>query len=164
MGVIFDYFRARDAEAAQRLVGPGGVNEPNDVVTTKWVDSSVVLGRLVAFIDETSWTPDLAEARLVAPDPATGPKTAEEYEALPENSVWLTGPYLEELELATRDSLAGVDDARLPTLAEQWAMTEELANDGRTTGADLLPFVRAFVGLARRARAAEERLYCRSIV
>ncbi|MFG6196113.1 hypothetical protein [Nonomuraea sp. JJY05] len=51
-----------------------------------------------------------------------------------------------------RDTLADVDDERLPELARQWAGAAEAGN--------LLSLVEAFVGLARRAREADELLYC----
>jgi hypothetical protein len=56
-----------------------------------------VLAQLIAFIRRVpAWAPNLIQAIDVSPDPATKPVGAEEYEGLPEDSPWKTGPWLIE--------------------------------------------------------------------
>ncbi|MFH8379328.1 hypothetical protein ACH4E7_00035 [Kitasatospora sp. NPDC018058] len=74
-----------------------------------------------------------------------------------EDDPWVTGPWVTELDDATRDALAGVPDARVPEAVAQWALAEEW---GGADPADLLPLAEELIALARRARTAGERLYC----
>ncbi|GIF72511.1 hypothetical protein [Asanoa siamensis] len=57
-----------------------------------------------------------------------------------------------------RDALAGLSDEQLPELAVRWAAIEEF---GGFVPADVLVGTMGeLAGLARRARAAGEHLYC----
>ncbi|MDF2710356.1 MAG: hypothetical protein K0R62_6008 [Nonomuraea muscovyensis] len=59
-----------------------------------------------------------------------------------------------------RDVLAGVDDARLPALAEQWAAIEEFSRFTYDDEGYTLSLVKDLVGLARRAKENDQLLYC----
>ncbi len=162
MGVLSDYFRARDAKSAARAMElPGGPLLPVpafDGVECKGIDPCVVLGQLVAFIRGVPWDAGLVRSVLVWPPPEIKPATKEQYNTLPEGSPWKEGPWLEELDREVCDTLAAVDDARLPALAAQWVRIEEFHNTKSTDF--LLSLIRDLVGLARRARDAGDRLYC----
>src|SRR6266498_2494408 len=82
MGVLFDYFRAPDAAAAQAMELPTGPLVPSDAglsvfdgVATKGVDPAVVLGQLVAIVREVPWTTDVVRTESVWPPPETAPAT-----------------------------------------------------------------------------------------
>ena len=162
MGVLSDYFRAPDAKSAARAMElPGGPLLPEpafDGVEAKGIDPYVVLGQLVALIRGVPWHVNLVRGVLVWPPPETEPATKEQYNMLPEGSPWKEGPWLQELEREVRDTLATVEDTRLPALAAQWARIEEFHH---TMSAEVaLSFIKDLVGLARRAHDAGDRLYC----
>ncbi|NUW46333.1 hypothetical protein [Nonomuraea rhodomycinica] len=166
MGVFFEYYRAADRAAA--TVGPEHSREladaslglPEfDVVVTKWIDPEVVLGQLVAFAGQVDYSLGLVQPVVLYPPPEDAPRSDEEWEALPEDSPYREGPGIMELSADARDMLAGVADARLPALAEQWAAIEEFS---RFTDDDgyMLSLTTDLVGLARRARDNDQLLYC----
>jgi hypothetical protein len=158
MGVICDYFRASDADYALLAIVSGPQNTDFDTVEAKAVDPFVMLGQLVAFIRRTPLGPNTVAARTIWPPLKTKPTSQDAFDRLSQNSPWRTGPWLWELNVQTRDTLALVDDARLPELAEQWARIEEF---GRLVDArNLLPLIRELVDLARKARDNREQLYC----
>ena len=129
VGVLTDYFRAPDAATVLRikdvLDGPLSAGAGLDGVQAKSIDPRVVLGKLVAFIHRVPWGADVVLCTLLWPPPQNAPASAAQYEALPEDSSWRTGPWLEELGLSVRETLAGLDDARIPGLAVEWAQIEE---------------------------------------
>jgi hypothetical protein len=162
VGVLYDYFRAPDAKTAERAMdsvgGPCFAEPPFDVVETKSVDPVVVLGQLVAFIRKVPWEPNIVNMTTVWPPPESAPKTQAAYDKLPEDSQWKAGPWLEELDLQVRDTLASVDDKRLPTLAAQWSAIEEFGGNS-----DIEVSRRLILDLNRLARDAREHgdlLYC----
>ncbi|WP_143078944.1 hypothetical protein [Nonomuraea pusilla] len=166
MGALYDYYRAGGRAAA--LVEPdvgraGGGHGPGlppfDAVEAKGIDPIVVLGQFVALVQGVPWTVDLVPMAMLHPPPEGAPRTAEEWDALPEDSPYLDGGAIVELGASVRDVLAGVDDGRLPDLAARWALIEEFAAWHLDPG-DLLPVARALVALARRARQADQLLYC----
>ncbi|WP_344859121.1 hypothetical protein [Planomonospora alba] len=67
---------------------------------------------------------------------------------------------IEELSVNVRDLLAGADDARLPTLVERWAKTEEFSRFGSVDMEYLRSVAEDLVGLARRAKERDQLLYC----
>lgn len=146
MGVLIDYFRAVDAAAVvdvlNRTTGDSPIDAPAalDGVEAKGIDPVVALGQLVAAARRAPWTVGTVRDTLVWPSEPDG-----------------DGPWVCELDDETRDTLAAVPDADLPRLAEWWAGIEELRG---ATADDLLPLLVGLVGLARRARDDEERLYC----
>ncbi|WP_405096594.1 hypothetical protein [Micromonospora sp. NBC_01412] len=152
MGVLYDYFRAADDEAVAALMaatngGPlvGPAAPPGvDVVEAKGVDPSVVLGQAVSLALGVAWDADLVDDRLIWPD--AGAAGAEH-----------DGPWVVRLGDRVRDVLAAVAEDRLPALADRWSRIEELSW-GEPAG--MLPVLRQLVGLARRAQAGGQRLYC----
>lgn len=157
MGVLVDYFRAPNGEAALRLLdeGDGVPRGPAtvaglDALDAKGIDPHVALDELVGLILCVPWSVDLIQTRLVWPP--------EETSRVPEDSPWNTGPWLEELDDRIRDALAEADDHALPSVAEKWVRIEEPGADADTAPA--LRFIESLVALARRARQANDHLYC----
>jgi hypothetical protein len=146
---------------AVELVGPLGPEPAFDGVATKNMDPPVVLGKLVAFIRGVPWGVRVLSIAVVWP---SGPKpvTKQEFDQLPEDSPWRHGPWLHELDKEARDTLASVDNARMPELAVMWANIEELK--GYVSIESMLTLIDDLVGLARRARDAGDHLYCWSIL
>ncbi|NBE84126.1 hypothetical protein [Micromonospora rubida] len=152
MGVLYDYFRAADDEAVAALmaatnggplVGPAAPAEA-DVVEAKGVDPSVVLGQAVSLALDVPWAVDLVGDRLIWPDAAAAQAEHD-------------GPWVVRLGDRVRDVLAAVAEDRLPALADRWSRIEELSW-GEPAG--MLPVLRLLVGLARRAQASGQHLYC----
>ncbi len=163
MGIVHDYFRAADTKAALQAMelpaGPLSSQGAFDGVAAKGVDPYDVLGQLIALIRRVpTWAPNLVQAIDISPPPETKPGSAEEYDGLPEDSPWKTGPWLIELNGSVRDALATVDDARVSDLAARWAQIEELG--GVLTADDARALIGDLVGLARRTRESRNRLYC----
>jgi hypothetical protein len=140
MSIMFDYFRAADPAAAasvmERLGGPlipGDDGQPPfDGVDAKNIDPSVILGQLVAIARGVPWSTDTVTSQTVWPPPDTEPDSVEEYEELPEDSPWVTGPWVEELDAGTRDTLADIEPGRVREIASQWAQIEGDEVDGAT--------------------------------
>ncbi|MGM1061956.1 hypothetical protein [Saccharothrix sp. Mg75] len=176
MGVLIDYFRAPDAAAVVRavaaadggpLVGGAAVGGPvlGDAVLdgegpafvgveAKGVDPDVLLGQLVAAVAGRPWRPGLVAQTAVWPTtPPPGPLGPED-----DDDPWATGPWVVELDTATRDILAGAEHADVPRFADEWARAEEFG--AGTRGEDLAPLVAELLDLARDARDRGERLYC----
>lgn len=160
MGVFTDYFRAADAAAVRRVLaaldGGSPLMGPQaafDGVEAKGLDPVVVLGQLIAAARQVPWSVDLVGETPVWPTtPRPGPDGPDD-----EDDPWLTGPWVDELDAATRDALAAIPDADVPAVAARWARAEELHG---ACAESLAPVVADFVGLARRARAAGDLLYC----
>ena len=156
---LSDYFRAADPERviqAMRqdvalLAADGG---PFDGLSAKGIDPPVALGKLVAFARDIAFGTDTVRSEVLWPPPETEP---ESWDDLPDDSPWATGPWLERLATDVRDTLAGIDDARVPELGGRWAGIEELWSVTPEGMADLLT---EFVSLARRAVAEGDELYC----
>jgi hypothetical protein len=147
VGVLYDYFRAADDDAAVKLMDdlPGGpvaaaADGLVDAVDMKGIEPTVTLGRLVAHIQGIEW-----QAGLVGLEELWGDEDS---------------PFVMSVDDATRDCLASVSDAQMPGLAAWWGGIEELARWGPVPAGQMLPFLTGIVGLARRARAAGEHLYC----
>nr|MDT0663362.1 hypothetical protein [Micromonospora sp. DSM 115978] len=150
MGVLYDYFRASSDGAAIALMdelvgGPSAFADNGgdvDVVDLKGLDFTVVLGQLVALARGVPW-----HAGLVG-----------------NNMIWSgddgEGPWLLSIDDATRDTLAGIDDSRLPELSAKWGQIEELARYGPLPESEVRPIIEQIAGLAQRARQAGDHLYC----
>jgi hypothetical protein len=168
MGVLCDYFRAPDASVAATVVDlPAGPIAPGDDgrthfdgVDAKGVMPHVMLGQLVAIVRGVPYDDEILTTATVWPPPDTAPASVEEYEDLPEDSPWHTGPWVEELDDGTRDTLADIDADRVGEYAARWAEIEEFSFAGVPPGDDLRPLVVELSSLAGRARDAGERLYC----
>ncbi|MER5705364.1 hypothetical protein ABT023_25960 [Micromonospora sp. NPDC002296] len=152
MGVLYDYFRAADDEAVAAsmaatnggpLVGAAALPEV-DVVEAKGIDPSVVLGQAVSLALDVPWDVGLVDDRLIWPDAVTA---AAEHD----------GPWVVRLGDRARDVLAALAEDRLPALADRWSRIDELSWGEPV---DMLPVLRRLVGLARRAQASEQHLYC----
>ncbi|MFI5613804.1 hypothetical protein [Amycolatopsis sp. NPDC051903] len=140
MGILFDYFAANsDDQAATALESTEGFLP---VVELKGIDPTFGMNS--------------AESLLtgVDPDAVTENPRAEHLIAELGDAVYVT-TLTDEL----RDALAGADETDRLQVAELWARMEELG-DG-CDPADLLPAVEELAGLARQAKAAGDRLYCR---
>ncbi len=158
MGVLTDYFRAGDAASVVRALertdgGPLlGVEDPAfDGVEAKGVDPVVMLGNLIAAIQQVPWSADLIPHATVWPTtPAPGPE-----DPAADDDPWATGPWVSELGTTARDTLADVPAADVPAVVTAWARTEEL--EGARTD-DVRPLVEELIQLARRARDNGERM------
>ncbi|MEV4349602.1 hypothetical protein AB0J83_34505 [Actinoplanes sp. NPDC049596] len=152
MGLLTDYFRAPSVTTVQEQLnqrdgGPVLVADPSatlyDGVEAKWIDPSVVLGQLIAFIRAEPWHPGMVTERLIWPetdDPAH------------------QGPWTTILDNHTRDTLAAVTPDRVPALAAQWATIEELKPGA--TPHYLADLITELTALATRAQQAGESLFC----
>lgn len=164
MSAMHDYYRAADRPTATwspdelRASGKPLPDAPVfDVVETKWVDPSGSLGSLVAVIKGVPYSNDLVKTVTLYPPPGGAPQTEDEWLALPEDSPYREGPEIEELPVSARDTLAEVDDARLPEVAQRWTIEPLSTLD---EGDDVLSLVKEFVTLARRAKESDQLLYC----
>ncbi|WP_344831065.1 hypothetical protein [Nonomuraea dietziae] len=129
-----------------------------DAVDAKGIDPVVILGQLVALIRDVPYDLDLVRTITLYPPPEGGPKSLDEWEALPEDSPYKEGPGIEELPADVRDSLAGVPDARLADLAERWGRIEEFF--GRPDEGYLTTLMGELRELAQRAQAEDQMIYC----
>ncbi|WP_282202025.1 hypothetical protein [Kitasatospora fiedleri] len=160
MGVLTDYFRAADAasvvralECADDRLLVGGGDPHFDGVEAKRLDPDLVLGELIAAVRRVPWKAGLVADRPVWPTtPAPGPGGPQG-----EDDPWATGPWVVELDTAVRDTLAGVSDADVPAIVARWVRAEELHP---ADADDMQPLAEELIRLARRARAADEQLYC----
>lgn len=160
MGVLTDYFRAADTasvvQAMERTDGGPlvGVSDPAfDGVDAKGVDSTVVLGKLIAAIEQVTWSVHLVKKTMVWPTtPAPGPEGPAD-----EDDPWATGPWVTALDNTVRDALAETDDADVARAVAEWARAEELAG---VRVEDLRPLAEELIRLARRAGDQGEQLYC----
>ncbi|GAA1813237.1 hypothetical protein GCM10009682_38020 [Luedemannella flava] len=152
MGVLYDYFRASDDATVVDLLAANGDwygathadGSAVDVVEAKSLDPDVVVGKVVAHIRDVPWSPGTMGTGLVEP--------AED-----------EGPWVVRIADEARDTLADLPDDRFRELAAWWATIEEFARWSRLDDEDvemLREKLAELVGLARRARAADDRLYC----
>src|SRR5262245_41354702 len=153
-----EYFYAADAERASLAIVSGPQDTGFDTVDAKGIDPIVALGHLVAFIRGSPKSRETVKTRLLFPPPKTKPISQDAYDRLPENSPWRAGPWLEELDVETRNTLASVEDARLPELVARWEKIEALSEFDDPSS--LLPLLEELVDLARKARKANSQLYC----
>lgn len=160
MSVLTDYFRAADtASVVQALEQTEGMSplcaEPPafDGVQAKRVDPAVVLGQLIAAVQQAEWRVDLVEETTVWPtSPAPGAEGPES-----DDDPWVTGPWVSRLGPLVRDALAGVRDSEIPAVAARWVRAEELRE---ARAEDMRPLVESLVLLARRAHDSGDQLYC----
>lgn len=155
---IYDYYRAANRDDARALAllpsGPiGGQDAGADVLALKNLDPRVVMGQLLALILDVKWSLRLYDPEYIIP---TGPQP--QGPDIPEDSPWFEGPWAEDLGVFFRDAFADVDDARLPEICERWLAIEEFGDGYRAEWAR--EAAEEFVALARRAREADQSLYC----
>ncbi|MDG4759169.1 hypothetical protein [Micromonospora sp. WMMD710] len=150
MGVLYDYFRAKDDAAAVRLMkdfegGPFAVSRGGiavDAVDLKGIEPTVTLGKLVSFVRQVDWEVSLVDLELLWSEDEQD------------------GPWLMSLDRATRDTLASISNAQVLELSAQWGRIEELAWSGPLSDDEMLPVIEKVAALAQRARDAGEDLYC----
>ena len=147
MGVLHDYYRAPDRSTAATTLKTPPVraskrpDEPVfDAVDGKGIDPIVMLTTFQSLLTGVPYD-ELPQADFG--DVAVGGDD---------------GPWITELPAQLRDALADSDDGRLRDTAHQWVLTEEFGLP--TSADDVLPFLGELIALARRARTAEEPLYC----
>ncbi|GAA4567931.1 hypothetical protein [Planotetraspora kaengkrachanensis] len=162
---MYEYYRAADRDAAlvdaesPRVIEPG-VARGFDAVDAGKIDPENEFCRLVAMILDVPYSLDLVGLTYLYPPPEGAPRSPEEADALPEGSPYLEGPGIAEFAVRVRDALAEVEDDRLPVLAARWSGIEEFRRYSGTTPDELLSLIEDFVGLARRAKAHDQMLYC----
>ena len=155
MGVLFEYFSAISNDVAASVIDrPGGpassTGAPSetpphvafDVVATKGIDPVVQLGNLEALLTERPFDDVRASPRSGA------------LVDIRDDGELLVLAVTDELTAA----LAAADTAKLAEVAAPWSQTEEFY--GRADPEDLVPFLVALAGLARRATAQGFALYC----
>jgi hypothetical protein len=151
MGVLYDYFRATDDDAAVALMeateggGPAVTarEDPRlDAIDLKGIDPTVILGQLVGFARGVGWKGGPARQELLW----SGPEE--------------DGPWLVSIDDATRDTLASITGEQMPGLSAQWGRIEEVRVNDPLPDDAMLPVLNDIVGLAQRARRAGEHLYC----
>jgi hypothetical protein len=142
-----------------RLCGPLGPEPAFDGVVTKNIDPHVTLRKLLAFIRTMTLKVSIVSIAVIWP-PGPKPVTKQEFDQLPKDSPWRHGPRLYELDNEARNTLASVDDARIPGLAVMWANIEEFRGYARVES--MVTLINDLVSLARRARDAGDHLYCLS--
>ncbi|MEU4164515.1 hypothetical protein [Actinoplanes sp. NPDC026670] len=154
MGVLYDYFRGPGAAIVTDLMDrtdadpPGVIDElVTEVVDAKGLDALVCVGALCSFVVGGSRTAGTFRTRLVWP--VLDPEDLMEHQ----------GPWVEQLSDGMRDTLAAVDDDRIPELAARWVRIEEINWPGAADDV-LVPVVTDLVALARAAQAAGDHLYC----
>ncbi|MFD1934894.1 hypothetical protein ACFSKW_25810 [Nonomuraea mangrovi] len=158
---MYDYYRAADRQAA--VVDPdsgraGRKHPAFDAVEAKWIDPGIVLGQLVALVRDVPYSLDLVQTTSLYPPPEGGPKTLEEWEALPEDSPYQEGPCIDELPAHVRDTLAGIPDSRVADLAERWGRIEEFIAPPDT--GYLTTLITELRDLAQRAQEENQMIYC----
>ncbi|HEX6681612.1 MAG TPA: hypothetical protein VF062_02405 [Candidatus Limnocylindrales bacterium] len=149
MGVLYDYFHARDTDAVVKLMAETGGHSPLtvqnrqiDAVEAKGIDPTVSLGQVIAMILDLEWSTHLVPADAV----------------WPADLEWHEGPWVLDVGEVAQRALARLDEARIPDLATRWAATEEFR--GQADPADLARGLNDLSALARLASATGERLYC----
>jgi hypothetical protein len=152
MGVLFDYFAAASdeqaASAIDRVGGPGAETAPDasaqafDTVSVKGIDPVVQMGRLEELLTGRPYDEIAAERRSGQPL------------AIRDGG--------ERVVLALADSLtnalAEASPERLAEVAAPWSRTEEFW--GSADPDMLTELLRDLAGLAGRAHASNQRLYC----
>lgn len=160
MSFLCDYFRAdgtatviaaMERAEGQSLVGAGspafdGVHAKG--VDELWWDPLVAAAAGVAHAS----VPSGADVVIWPTTPCAGPE-------LPDDDPWATGPWVSELRQEVRDVLASVADAELSRVTADWVRACDPSGD-LVTAERMRPLTGRLVGLARRAREADARLYC----
>ncbi|WP_139128693.1 hypothetical protein [Micromonospora humi] len=147
MGILCDYFSAPTDEAAATAAdvpgGPRAASDPGfEVVELKGIEPVVQLGTLEALLTGVDYD-------VVAENPRQGHAVAVRHDG-----EVLVISLTDELHAA----LAGASESRLREVATPWSETEEFWGQGEPSV--LAEVLIELAGLARRAAARGERLYC----
>ncbi len=129
---FYEYYRAADRETAiiqpehSRVIAAEYRVPEFDVMETKWLDPWITLNELAELIGNVALPTGVDTTVRLYPSsyPDPFPQTDEEWDALPEDSPYLSSVGIEELSVNVRDLLAGADDAHLPGVVERWAKSE----------------------------------------
>ncbi|UQX04768.1 hypothetical protein [Streptomyces sp. RerS4] len=142
---LCDYFSAADDQTAVAVLRtPGGPGQAElDVVLLKNIDPVVAIAQLEAIM--TGCSHEEAGER-----PRSGQLLSEPEDG-PPFVVSLSDTLIDALATATRDDLV--------RFAEPWSMTDELRQMGISVE-DTAAVLKNLAGLAERARASDQRLYC----
>ncbi|PTA43074.1 hypothetical protein [Micromonospora sp. RP3T] len=151
MGILCDYFSAPTDEAAAAVAdvlgGPRAATDPGfEVVELKGIEPTVQLGTLEALLTGVDYD-------VVTRNPRWG-KAA----AVSDDGELLVISLTDELPVA----LAAASESRLREVAASWSETEEFG--GHADPSILAEALIELAGLARRAAARDERIYCRVCV
>ncbi|MER5728934.1 hypothetical protein ABT084_11450 [Streptomyces sp. NPDC002138] len=142
---LCDYFSAADDQAAVAVLqSPGGPSRAElDVVLVKNIDPVVAIAQLEAIMTGCSYEEASERPRSgqLLSSPEDGP------------------PFVVSLSDTLFDALVTATEDGLLRFAEPWSKTDELRQIriGVEVAADVL---KALAGLAQRARASGQRLYC----
>ncbi|WP_433465547.1 hypothetical protein [Spirillospora sp. CA-128828] len=156
MGVLCDYFRAPDRSTALAFVDDlftaAEAHPDAEAVDLKGIDPVVILGKLVTLLSGRPYEQMMVSGDIPV-DHIPGPELL-----TPEDG----DVFLVELDVSVRDTLAGATEATLDDVAFVWANIEEFIGwrDTWNEADELRPIIDALVGIARRARAADQMLYC----
>ncbi|HEU5025757.1 MAG TPA: hypothetical protein VFV01_12625 [Spirillospora sp.] len=154
MRLICDYFRAPDRTTALFLHMPEywtDVPLPDaEAVRLKSIDPQVMLGRLISLLLSRATFEDVMfsgypEHEIPGPELLT-----------PEDD----DPIIVELDVLVRDTLAKATQAEMDEAAPLWAQTEEFVLGGFYDLPQIRKSVADLAGLAGRARAAGQMMYC----
>ncbi|MFF8275861.1 hypothetical protein ACF05T_07050 [Streptomyces lateritius] len=142
---LCDYFSAADDQAAVAVLRtPGGPGQAElEVVFLKNIDPVVAIAQLEAVMTGCSY--DEASER-----PRSGQLLSE-----PEDG----SPFVISLSDTLIDALATASQGDLVRFAEPWSTTDELRQIGLSVQATAAA-LKALAGLAQRAQASDQRLYC----
>ncbi|MET9694158.1 hypothetical protein ABZY81_38000 [Streptomyces sp. NPDC006514] len=142
---LCDYFSATDDQTAVMVLRtPGGPGQAGlDVVFLKNIDPVVAIAQLEAVMTGCRYEEagERPRSGQVLSEPEEGP------------------PFVVSLTDTLIDALATASPDDLVRCAEPWSMTDELQQNGIGVEATA-EVLEALAGLAQRARASDQRLYC----
>lgn len=142
MGNLYDYFSAPDDQTAAATLEGSPDPERFDVMSAGGIDPAVQLGTLESLLRAVPYEQVMASRGqgMLVSDPNS-------------DSNWVI-----RLTDTLRDALAAATPGQLAEVAVPWSQTDEFWGRG---DADLLASVLGdFAGLAQRARARGDHLYC----
>jgi hypothetical protein len=142
---LCDYFSAADDQAAVAVLQtPGGPGQAElDVVFLKNIDPVVAIAQLEAIMTGCSYEEASERPRSgqLLSEPEDGP------------------PFVVSLSDTLIDALAAATPDDFVRFAEPWSMTDELHQMGISVE-DTAAVLKNLAGLAQRAQASGQRLYC----
>jgi hypothetical protein len=151
MGVLTDYFSApSDAAAASALDRVGGPGQPAagpsplppfDTFQSKGLDPYVIMGKLEEALTGQDY-------QVITAGPHYGRMVAKR---------GAHGPWVAKVNSPLQAALSLADSNKLARAAAQWSQVEEL---GGASPEELIWVLEGLSGLARRATARDEHLYC----
>lgn len=163
MSVTYFYFRAVSPESAKQKIRGSeewvGKCDDVDIVPLKGIDHVVILGQLIALIRGEPWNVETVKTKSCWPPLETKPQNPEDYADLPPDSPWLTGPFLDELDLTVRDDLASIKFHQVPDLSKSLAQIDEWQETEEMTPSLLATIIDDLNKLAIQAKVKNEMLF-----